>query len=49
MLKLFGNIKEVAEHAQSFVIILIDEVESIAYARDTVSGNLYQYFANDCL
>lgn len=38
VLKLFSNIREVAEHKGSFVIILIDEVESIAYARDSVAG-----------
>lgn len=39
MLKLFSTIKAIAECKQSLVIILIDEVESIAYARDLVSSN----------
>lgn len=39
VLKLFANIKEVAEHKDSLVIILIDEVESIAYARESISTN----------
>lgn len=38
MLKLFQTIKEVAEDPDSLVIILIDEVESIAYSRDSVSS-----------
>lgn len=38
-MKLFSNIKSVAEHKKSLVIILIDEVESIVYARDSVSSN----------
>lgn len=38
MLKLFTSIKEVADDTDSMVIILIDEVESIAYARDSVSS-----------
>lgn len=39
VLKLFSSIKEVAEDPNSLVIILIDEVESIAYARNSVSAN----------
>lgn len=35
---MFSSIKEVAEDPDSLVIILIDEVESIAYARDSVSS-----------
>lgn len=38
MLKLFTTIKEVAEDPTSLVIILVDEVESIAYSRDSVSA-----------
>lgn len=38
MLKLFATIKEVAEDSASLVIILIDEVESIAYCRNSVSA-----------
>lgn len=38
VLKLFTSIKEVADDTDSMVIILIDEVESIAYARDSVSS-----------
>lgn len=38
-MKLFTSIKEVAEDPKSLVIVLIDEVESIAYARDSVSSN----------
>lgn len=38
VLKLFTSIKEVADDQDSMVIILIDEVESIAYARDSVSA-----------
>lgn len=37
-MKLFCSIKDVAEDPDSLVIILIDEVESIAYARDSVSS-----------
>lgn len=37
-MKLFTTIKEVAEDPASLVIILIDEVESIAYSRDSVSS-----------
>lgn len=39
VLKLFASIKLVADHPQSLVIILIDEIESIAYARESVSAN----------
>lgn len=39
MLKLFASIKSVADHPQSLVIVLIDEIESIAYARESVSSN----------
>lgn len=39
MLKLFASIKSVADHPQSLVIVLIDEIESIAYARESVSAN----------
>lgn len=39
MLKLFTNIKQVAEHPQSLVVILIDEVESLVFARDAVSSS----------
>lgn len=38
MLKLFATIKDVADDPNSLVIILIDEVESIAYSRDSVSA-----------
>lgn len=38
VLKLFKTIKEVAEDPDSLVIILIDEVESIAYSRESVSS-----------
>lgn len=37
--KLFGSIRDVAEHKQSLVVVLIDEVESIAYNRDSVSSS----------
>lgn len=37
-MKLFDEIRKVLEHKQSLVCLLIDEVESIAFARDTVSG-----------
>lgn len=37
-MKMFATIKEVAEDPDSLVIILIDEVESIAYARESVSS-----------
>lgn len=39
VLKLFSSIKQVAEDVNSLVIVLIDEIESIAYARDCVSDN----------
>lgn len=35
---MFSTIKDVAEDPDSLVVILIDEVESIAYARDSVSS-----------
>lgn len=35
---MFDTIKKVAEDPASLVIILIDEVESIAFARDSVSA-----------
>lgn len=38
-MKLFRSIKDVAEDTSSLVIVLIDEVESIAYARNSVSSN----------
>lgn len=37
--KLFDDIKLVLEHRTSLVCLLIDEVESIAFARDSVSAN----------
>ncbi|XP_055309926.1 pachytene checkpoint protein 2 homolog isoform X2 [Sitodiplosis mosellana] len=39
VLKMFTTIKDVAEDPLSLVVILIDEVESIAYARDSVSSH----------
>lgn len=39
VLKLFASIKSVADHPKSLVIVLIDEIESIAYARESVSAN----------
>lgn len=39
VLKMFTTIKDVAEDPDSLVVILIDEVESIAYARDSVSSH----------
>lgn len=38
-MKMFTTIKEVADDPASLVIILIDEVESIAYARASVSSH----------
>lgn len=38
-MKMFATIRDVAEDPSSMTIILIDEVESIAYARDSVSNN----------
>ena len=38
-MKLFSKIKDIVENNDSFVFVLIDEVESIAYARDSVSSN----------
>lgn len=35
---MFATIKEVSEDPESLVIVLIDEVESIAYSRDSVSA-----------
>lgn len=37
-MKMFTTIKDVAEDPDSLCIILIDEVESIAYARESVSS-----------
>ncbi|CAD7082574.1 unnamed protein product [Hermetia illucens] len=39
VMKLFSRIREIVEHPQSLVCVLIDEVESIAYARSSVSGD----------
>lgn len=38
-MKLFDDIKKVLEHEESHVCLLIDEVESIAFARQSVSEN----------
>ena len=38
-MKMFATIKDVADDPSSLIVILIDEVESIAYARDSVSSN----------
>lgn len=39
VMKLFDDIKKVLEHDESHVCLLIDEVESIAFARQSVSEN----------
>lgn len=39
MLKLFSSIREVADDSNSLVMILIDEVESIAFARNSLSSS----------
>lgn len=39
VLKLFTSIREVAEDSNSLVMILIDEVESIAFARNSLSSS----------
>lgn len=39
VMKLFDEIKGVLEHEGSLVCLLIDEVESIAFARESVSAN----------
>lgn len=38
MLKLFSSIREVAENSKALVIILVDEVESITFARSALSS-----------
>lgn len=37
-MKLFAKVKEIVSQPNSLVCVLIDEVESIAYARETMSG-----------
>lgn len=39
VLKLFSSIREVADDSNSLVMILIDEVESIAFARNSLSSS----------
>lgn len=39
VMKLFAKIVDLIEHKGSLVVVLIDEVESIAYARDSVSSH----------
>lgn len=39
VMKLFAKIVDLIEHQGSLVVVLIDEVESIAYARDSVSSH----------
>lgn len=39
VMKLFDDIKTMLEHSSSLVCLLIDEVESIAFARSSVSSN----------
>lgn len=36
-MKLFGEIRNIIEHKHSLVCVLIDEVESIAFARNSIS------------
>lgn len=38
VMKLFGQIREIVEHPQSLVCILIDEIESIAFERNSISS-----------
>lgn len=38
VMKLFTKVKEIIEQPKSLVCVLIDEVESIAYARESMSG-----------
>ncbi|XP_061399265.1 pachytene checkpoint protein 2 homolog [Musca vetustissima] len=38
VMRLFGKIKEIIQDSHSLVCVLIDEVESLAYARDCMSG-----------
>lgn len=38
-MKLFGQIREIVEHPQSLVCILIDEIESIAFERNSISSS----------
>lgn len=37
-MKLFNKIREMVLLPKSFVCVLVDEVESLAYARDSISG-----------
>lgn len=38
VMKLFAQIREIVEHQQSLVCILIDEIESIAFERNSISS-----------
>lgn len=38
VMKLFEQIREIIEHKQSLVCILIDEIESIAFERNSMSS-----------
>lgn len=47
VMKLFDKIKEIVEHKQSLVCVLVDEVESIAFARNAVGckfPDIFQFF-----
>lgn len=39
VMKLFAQIREIVEHPQSLVCILIDEIESIAFERNSMSSS----------
>ena len=46
-MKLFTEIRQIIENPKSLVCVIIDEVESIAYARDSLSCK-YKILINSC-
>lgn len=42
VMKLFAQIREIVEHQQSLVCILIDEIESIAFERNSISSKCFR-------
>lgn len=41
VMKLFDQIREIVENQNSLVCILIDEIESIAFERNSISSKCY--------
>lgn len=46
VMKLFAQIREIVEHPQSLVCILIDEIESIAFERNSISSEFIVGFSS---